>query len=59
MAPYASASGETNVTNASAANNNQPHIPREVLAGGFVPLIFEAGTGNPFSILLDNSISAG
>jgi hypothetical protein len=59
VAPYSAASAETNLTGASAANNNQPHIPREVLAGGFVPLIFEAGTANPYSILLDNSISAG
>jgi hypothetical protein len=60
VAPFAAASAETNLTNAGAANNNQPHVPSaEVLAGGFVPLIFEAGTASPYSILLDNSISAG
>ena len=60
VAPYGAASAETNLTNAPAANNNQPHVPRsEVLAGGFVPLLFELGTANPFSVVLDTSVSAG
>jgi hypothetical protein len=59
VAPYAVASAETNLTNASASNNNQPHLPREVLAGGFVPVVFEVGAASPYSIVLDNSISAG
>ncbi|TMC54315.1 MAG: hypothetical protein E6J20_04400 [Chloroflexi bacterium] len=60
MSPYSVASGETNLTNNAAGNNTQPHLPRsEVLGAGYVPLLFESGAGNPFSVLLDTSVAAG
>jgi hypothetical protein len=58
--PYTAASAEANLTNNAAGNSTQPHVPRsEVLAGGFVPLVFESGISNPFTVFLDTSIPAG
>lgn len=57
--PYTSASAETNLTNNSTNKNNHPMTPRRAaVTAGYIPLLYVNGTGSPYGIQYDNSITA-
>src|SRR5207302_1064286 len=55
--PFTSPSAATTVAT-SGTQPRYPHLPAQApLTGGYVPLVYQTGTGNPYSIVLQTAFS--
>ncbi len=58
VSPYTSASAVTTMTT-NGTQPRYPHVPAQApLSRGYVPLVYQTGSGSPYSIVLDTSIAA-
>jgi fibronectin type 3 domain-containing protein len=57
VSPYTSPSATVTIA-VSGSQPRYPHVPAQVpLSGGYVPLVYQSGTGSPYSIVLDTTLA--